>query len=51
LTRRQIEPIVCELETQHADTVDVQVAITKITGRLPSEAETRAVIRALREQD
>ena len=50
LTRRQIDHVVRELDTLRADNVDVEVAITKITGRLPSEAQTRAVIRALPEQ-
>jgi hypothetical protein len=47
LTRSQLDRIVGELDARPADPVDVQVAIAKVTGRLPSEAQTRAVIHAL----
>jgi hypothetical protein len=48
LTRSQLDRIVRELDAPPADPVDVQVAIARVTGRLPSEAQTRAVIHALR---
>lgn len=48
LTRSQLDRIVCELDARPADPVDVQVAIAKVTGRLPSQAQTRAVMHALR---
>jgi hypothetical protein len=48
LTRSEIDRIVRELDARPADPIDVQVAIAKVTGRLPSEAQTRAVIEALR---
>jgi uncharacterized protein DUF3349 len=48
MTRSQLDRIVRELDARRADPIDVQVAIAKITGRLPSEAQTRAVMHALR---
>jgi hypothetical protein len=48
LTQSQLDRIVRELDARPADPVDVQVAIAKVTGRLPSEAQTRTVIHALR---
>ena len=47
LTPRQIQHIVDELDGAPADTIDIEVAITKATDRLPTQAQTRAVAMAL----
>lgn len=47
LTPRQIHHIVDELGGAPADRTDIEVAITKITDRLPTQTQTRAVTMAL----
>jgi len=47
LTRRQTTAIVAELGDGPSDAVAIAVAITKATGRLSTETETRAVAAAL----
>jgi hypothetical protein len=47
LTPRQKERVVDELHDYPADTVDIEVAITKATDRLPTEIQIRTVARAL----
>ena len=47
LTPRQIQHIVDELDGAPADTIDIEVAITKATDRLPTQTQTRAVAIAL----
>jgi hypothetical protein len=48
LTARQTEQIVDELGEAAIDSIDIGVAITKATKRLPTPAQARAVGRALR---
>jgi hypothetical protein len=47
LTPRQTERAVDELDGYPADTLDIEVAITKATDRLPTETQIRTVARAL----
>lgn len=47
LSARQTEQIVAELGEGPADSVDIGVAIAKATKRLPTQAQTCAVTRAL----
>ena len=47
LTPRQTRHIVDELDGTPADTTDIEVAITKVTDRLPTQTQTRAVASAL----
>jgi hypothetical protein len=47
LTPRQIRRIVDGLDGAPADTTDIKVAITKATGRLPTQTQIRAVTTVL----
>ena len=47
LTPRQTQHIVEALDGAPADTIDIEVAITKATDRLPTQAQIRAVAMAL----
>ncbi len=47
LTPRQIQHIVDELDGAPADTIDIGVAITKATNRLPTQTQTQTVTQAL----
>jgi hypothetical protein len=47
LTERQTEQIVAEVAEESVDSIDIGVAISKATNRLPTEAQTRAIGRAL----
>ena len=47
LSARQTEQIVAELGESPTDSIDIGVAITKATKRLPTEAQTRTIRRAL----
>ena len=48
LTTRQTDQILAELGEEPTDSIDIGVAITKATKRLPTPAQTRAVSRQLR---
>lgn len=47
MTARQTEQIVTEVAEESTDSIDIGVAITKATNRLPTEAQTRTIRRAL----
>lgn len=47
LTSRHTAQIVSELGDGPADRIDIGIAITKATNRLATQAQTRAVTRAL----
>ncbi|MGO9511006.1 MAG: DUF3349 domain-containing protein [Mycobacterium sp.] len=47
LNQRQTQHIVDQLADAPADTTDIEVAITKITDRLPTQCQTRAVAMTL----
>jgi hypothetical protein len=49
LSQRQTQHIVEELEDQPADPISIQVAITKATDCLPTEAQFRKVRRSLQQ--
>jgi len=48
LTAQQTDQIVAELAEESADAIDIGIAITKTTNRLPTQAQKRSVSRALR---
>jgi Protein of unknown function (DUF3349) len=48
LSARQTQQIVAELGEGPTDSIDIGVTITKATNHLPTQAQTRAVTRALR---
>ena len=47
LTQQQTEQIVDDLGAKPTNPVDIKVAITKATNRLPTDAQQRKVARAL----
>jgi hypothetical protein len=47
LSARQTAQIVAELDEGPTDPIDIGVTITKATNRLPTQAQTRTVARAL----
>jgi hypothetical protein len=47
LSQKQTDQIIDELGTQPADPVEIKVAITKATDRLPTDTQTRKISRAL----
>jgi hypothetical protein len=51
LSARQTEKIVAELGEGPTDSIDIAVTITKATNQLPTQAQTRAVTRALHHPD
>jgi hypothetical protein len=51
LTRNEIRRVVEELGDGPAHPVDVKVAISRVTGRLPTDGQTRAVVKTLTQPD
>lgn len=47
LTSRQTRHILAELAEAPADVTDIEVAITKVTDRLPTQSQIRAIALAL----
>jgi hypothetical protein len=50
LSQRQTQQVLDELGNRPADPVEIEVAITKATGQLPSDAQLRKIIRTLQRQ-
>jgi hypothetical protein len=51
LTTAQKDHVSKELDAQHASDIDIAIAITKATNRLPTPTQTRSMSRALRHRD
>ena len=47
LSRKQTEQVIDQLRGHPADTVSINVAITKVTGQLPHRTQTRQIARVL----
>jgi hypothetical protein len=47
LSQRQTQQITAELGDQPAGPLEIRVAITKTTDRLPTEAQMRKIVREL----
>jgi uncharacterized protein DUF3349 len=50
LTPREVETVVGELDGGPPNATDIELAITKVTDRLPNHAQVRAVTRVLPER-
>jgi Protein of unknown function (DUF3349) len=50
LSQRQTQQVLDELGNRPADPVEIEVAITKATGQLPSDTQLRKIIRTLERQ-